>query len=84
MSIPDELELPASIFERTLALLEELVRESSASDDRAGLERMARRLGDALAARGLGVEIHGRPPRPGAKSSPRSSRAPARDPDRCC
>lgn len=70
MSIPDELELPASIFERTLALLEELVRESSASDDRAGLERMARRLGDALAARGLGVEIHGRPPRPGGEELP--------------
>jgi len=70
MSIPDELELPETIFERALALLEDLARESSPSADPAGLARMARRLGDELAARGLRVEIAGRAPRPAAAELP--------------
>ncbi|HXO26896.1 MAG TPA: M20/M25/M40 family metallo-hydrolase [Thermoanaerobaculia bacterium] len=49
--------LPPDLFAATVALLEELTAISSASGDAAGLGRMAARLGAALAARGLKVEV---------------------------
>jgi glutamate carboxypeptidase len=52
-----ERDLPEPIFRRTLDLLVELTAISSPSNDPEGLRRMAHRLGDELAARGLTPEI---------------------------
>jgi glutamate carboxypeptidase len=49
--------LPEPLFERTVDLLVELTAISSPSGDPAGLRRMAARLGEEVAARGLAVEI---------------------------
>lgn len=49
--------LPEPIFRRTLDLLVELTAISSASNDPAGLRRMAERLATELTARGLTPEI---------------------------
>lgn len=49
--------LPEPIFEWTLDLLRELTAISSPSGDPEGLRQAARRLGGALSARGLAVDI---------------------------
>jgi glutamate carboxypeptidase len=49
--------LPDSIFANTLELLRELTAISSPSGDLLGLRRMAERLGEELAARGLTPEV---------------------------
>jgi len=49
--------LPAALFTGTLRLLEGLTAISSASGDRAGLWRVAERLGDELKARSLRAEV---------------------------
>jgi len=51
------LALPAAIYRRTVELLTALTAISSPSGDPGGLRRMAERMGDELAARGLRVEI---------------------------
>lgn len=52
---------PPRVFERALALLEELTVISSATGDLAGIRRAAGRLGAALSAGGLAVEIRDEP-----------------------
>lgn len=49
--------LPPPLYQRTVELLTDLTAISSPSGDPAGLRRMASRLGEELAARGLRVEI---------------------------
>lgn len=49
--------LPESIFQWSVDLLRELTEISSPSGDPEGLRRAARRLGGALAARGLAIEV---------------------------
>lgn len=69
--VPDaSLELPAAIFDRSLERLERLVASSSASGDRAGLERVARQLGEELTARGWHATIDWRAPEPGEPELP--------------
>jgi glutamate carboxypeptidase len=53
----DSPPLPEPVFARAVDLLRELTAISSPSGDRAGLYRMAERLGAALAALGLAPEI---------------------------
>ncbi|MEO7795537.1 MAG: hypothetical protein ABIV06_12275, partial [Thermoanaerobaculia bacterium] len=53
--------LPADFFADAVELLTRLTRQSSPSDDPAGLRAMARMLAAELAARGLKVEICDQP-----------------------
>jgi glutamate carboxypeptidase len=66
MDNPGLLALPDPLFRGTVELLTELTALSSPSGDTAGLRRMAARLGDALTARGLRVEIVDQPGEDGA------------------
>jgi glutamate carboxypeptidase len=68
MDVPASLAgaLPEALFRRAVDLLAELTAISSPSGDPTGLRRMAARLGEELAARGLSVEIEEQPGEDGA------------------
>lgn len=68
---------PRPIFENTLDLLTRLTAISSPSGDRAGLAAAARLYGDALAERGLTVEIVDRPGDGGEEQPVLVARGPA-------
>lgn len=81
--LPDSLAdaLPEPLFRRAVELLADLTAISSPSGDPDGLRRMAARLGEELAARGLRVEIEEEAGEDGARLPVLFARSPSLEKD---